>query len=75
MGHVLMAGPVHHTNAPIDKWHIKSLVMTNSLVSTGWEHHKKHTDLQVDALPIRAIIENTFSQVSIYKLTNGGIYD
>ena len=31
--------PKTPTPAPIDKWHIKSLVMTNSLVSTGWGHH------------------------------------
>ena len=26
-------------NAPVVKWYNKSLVMTSSLVSTGWEHH------------------------------------
>ena len=27
--------------APVVKWHNKSLVMTSSLVSTGWEHHNQ----------------------------------
>ena len=39
MGHVLMARPVHHDKAPIDKWDINILVMYSSLVSTGWGHH------------------------------------
>ena len=38
------------SNAPIDKWHIKSLVMTNSLVSTGWGHHNGRVPKLVDGL-------------------------
>jgi hypothetical protein len=62
VGHVLMARPTHHRYAPIDKWHIKSLVMTNSLVSTGWEHHKKHPFPQVDGITRYAIILNNLTK-------------